>query len=73
MSHEFDERDEKILIFRTPIVRSRSGSDRAEDERGTVLLFTGVRYERPSPEGFAEVFVPPAERLEPIGDHRLGA
>lgn len=46
---------ETVVAFRPSSVRVRARSDAAGEERGRILLFTGVRYERTGDrEGRAE-------------------
>lgn len=73
-----DRRPSEVIRFP---VRDASGPSRTGARReggGTVLLFTGVRYEREaeptvSPALAPALAPPPGDRAAPAGDRRVGA
>ena len=63
MLHGQQMSDGNIVAFRRPMASIRSASPPPEAERGTVLVFTGIRYERP-----IETTVPPSPAAGPGGE-----
>ena len=46
---------EKVVAFRLPPTGAKRALSRESTERGTILLFTGVRYERQDDESKEEL------------------